>query len=595
MKTSKSNGKSRGVAAWVALSGALLLTTSGAALAQNAVPNFTPLTQDELNNPDPGDWLMLRGNYRGWGYSQLDEVNKDNVQGLRMVWSRAMPAGNSNQAVALAHDGTVFLGGLYDTVQAINGATGELIWQYARDLPEDTAFLGTWGRKNRSVALYGDKVFVVTWDNFVVALDAASGQVVWETDRGGGVAGGIANSTGPIVVNNVVVAGSTCQLSPNGCYVTGHDVANGEELWRNEFIPRPGQPGDETWGGTPFESRWFTGAWGQITYDPDLNLVFYGSSAVGPASETHRGAPGATLAGTNTRWAVRPESGEIVWKHQVLPRDNWDTECTFDMISIETLVNPDPAGKYPLGATVPTGQTRQVLTGVPCKNGLMWQFDAATGEYFWARDTVHQNIVSSIDTAGIVTVNEDMILKVPGQMYPVCPGENGGRDWPSSAYYPPANLFIMPLQNICEDMTPKVGEFTNLAMYNWTTAFHLSPGKENIGRIDAIDVATGNTKWSYEQYESLYSSVLTTAGGLVFAGGGDRYARAIDIENGEQIWSVRLPATSNATPSTFAVDGKQYVAFITGTGGVNRARIGDKPTDTIGGFNGIFVFALPEQ
>ena len=140
------------------------------------------------------------------------------------------------------------------------------------------------------------------------------------------------------------IAGSSCQVAGFGCYVTGHDAKTGKELWRNELIPRPGQPGDETWAGSPFESRWMTGVWGQLTYDPELDLVYYGSSGVGPASEAERKMPGATMAGTNTRFAVRPKTGEVVWKHQVLPRDNWDQECTFEMMIINTPVNPSSAG-----------------------------------------------------------------------------------------------------------------------------------------------------------------------------------------------------------------------------------------------------------
>src|SRR5262249_37786069 len=158
-------------------------------------------------------------------------------------------------------------------------------------------------------------------------------------NRGGNLF--VQNSSGPIVMNGVVVAGSTCQVAGFGCYVTGHNVTDGEEGWRNEMIPRPGQPGDDTWGGGAFGKRWMTGVWGLLTYDPDLDLVYYGSSGAGPASEVQRGTIGGTMAGTNTRFAVKPKTGEVVWKHQTLPRDNWDQECTFEMMVINTPVNPD--------------------------------------------------------------------------------------------------------------------------------------------------------------------------------------------------------------------------------------------------------------
>ena len=151
-------------------------------------------------------------------------------------------------------------------IQAIDAASGDLIWQYRQEQPPAASFPANYGQRKRSIALYGDNVYFVSWDNTVVALDARTGKLVWQTNRGGNLL--VQNSSGPIVANGVVVAGSTCQVAGFGCYVTGHDAKTGKELWRNEMIPRPGQPGDETWAGSPFESRWMTGVWGQLTYDP---------------------------------------------------------------------------------------------------------------------------------------------------------------------------------------------------------------------------------------------------------------------------------------------------------------------------------------
>ena len=220
------------------------------------------------------------------------------------------------------------------------------------------------------------------------------------------------------------------------------------------LIPRPGEPGDETWAGSLFETRWMTGVWGQLTYDPELDLVFFGSSGVGPASEAQRNMPGATMAGTNTRFAVRPKTGEIVWKHQVLPRDNWDQECTFEMMIINTPVNPDPAGMLAVNPDARRGP-RKTLTGVPCKTGIAWSFDAATGEFLWAKPTVEQNLVARIDPKGLVTVNEDVVLKEVGKTYHICPTYNGGRDWPQGAYNPRSNVMYMPLSNLCIDSTAR--------------------------------------------------------------------------------------------------------------------------------------------
>ena len=421
------------------ISAALLCALGSAGQAQNTpatrgVANFVPVTDQMLRNPSPNDWLMMRGNYQGWGYSQLEQINKGNVKNLQLVWARVMEPG-INESTPIVHNGVMYLGNSNDVVQAIDATNGDLLWEYRHPLPEAAAFHGMLGQRKRSVALYGDNVYFVTWDNYVVALDARTGKVAWQTNRGGDLF--VSNSTGPIVVNGMVIAGSTCQYAGFGCYVTAHDTKTGEELWRNSLIPRPGQPGDETWAGSPYKSRWMTGVWGQITYDPELDMVYYGSSGVGPASETQRNMPGATMAGTDTRFAVRPKTGEVVWKHQVLPRDNWDQECTFEMMVINTNVNPDPsaAGMMAVNPDARRGP-RKTLTGVPCKTGIAWSFDAATGEFLWAKQTNEQNLVEKIDNKGLVTVNENVVLKEVGKTYHMCPTFTGGRDWPSGAYNP---------------------------------------------------------------------------------------------------------------------------------------------------------------
>jgi len=567
-----------------------------AASAQSAIENFKPVTADDLAGANSANWPILRGNYQGWGYTPLDQINKDNVGQLQLAWSRTMEPG-SNEGAAIAYNGVVYLGNANDVIQAIDGKTGDLIWEYRRKLPPASKFINSLGQAKRSIALFGDKVYFVSWDNFVVALDAKTGKLAWETNRGQGVEEGVSNSSGPIVVDGVVIAGSTCQFSGFGCYVTGTDAESGEELWRNTFIPRPGEEGDDTWGGAPYENRWMTGAWGQITYDPELDLVYYGSTGAGPASEVQRGTEGGTLAGTNTRFAVKPKTGEVVWKHQTLPRDNWDQECTFEMMVVSTTVNPnaDADGMFSVGATLPRGETRKVLTGVPCKTGVAWQFDAETGDYFWSKATVAQNAVASIDDKGLVTVNEDMILKEPGKNYDFCPTFLGGRDWPSAGYLPASNLYVIPLSNACYDLAARTSEATPADVYNTDATVKLAPGKTNMGRVDAIDLATGETKWSFETTAALYDPVMTTGGDLVFVGSTDRVFRALDAATGKELWSTRLPGAISGYTTSYSIDGRQYVAVVAGGSlGTSFFKAAVPNVDAVQGGNGIYVFALPE-
>jgi alcohol dehydrogenase (cytochrome c) len=554
------------------------------------VKDFVTVTDQTIRAPKAEDWVFYRGNYQAWGWSALDQISTRNVKGLQLVWSRAMAPG-INQATPLVYNGVMYLGNPGDVIQAIDAVTGDLMWEYRHPL-ETTDMRNQLGQRKRAIALYGDNVYTVTWDNHVLALDARTGAKVWETDRGGDLY--VSNSSGPIVANGVVMAGSTCQYSGYGCYVTGHDARTGKELWRNTMIPRPGEPGDDTWAGSPYESRWMTGVWGHLTYDPELDLVYYGSSGVGPASEAQRKMPGATMAGTNTRFAVRPKTGEVVWKHQVLPRDNWDQECTFEMMTMTTAVNPDASVMLSVNPAA-RGKPRKTLTGVPCKTGIAWSFDAATGEFLWARATNEQNLVAKIDGKGLVTVNENAVLKEIGKTYHVCPTYNGGRDWPYGAYNPRSNVMFVQLANVCIDSTARADrgpqpEF----VYNTTNVGKFSSGKDRVGRIDAISVETGRTVWSWETRVSNYAPILATAGGLLFNGSMDRYLRALDADKGTVLWQTRLASQVVGAPITFAVNGRQYIAITAGGGTIAATQLAPTPeADTASGANAVYVFSLP--
>ena len=568
----------------------------GVTIAPHPLKEFVPVTDAVLRKPDPNDWLMMRGNYEAYGFSTLDQINKTNVKGLQLVWSRLMEPG-INEATPIVYKGVMFLGNPNDVIQAIDAATGDLLWQYRRTLPSQEAMHNNfWGQRKRSVFLWDDKVYTITRDNFLMALDAKTGKELWEVNRGGDLY--ITNTTGPIVVDGVVIAGASCQEAPQGCYVTGHDAVTGKELWRNTLIPKPGEPGDETWGGMPFDQRWMTGVWGPITYDPQLNLAFYGSSGVGPSSDTQRGVKGvATLAGTNTRFAVEPKTGKIVWKHQVIPQDNADQECTFEMLPITTKVAPDPKAKgmMAIGRKAATA-SRRTLTGVPCKTSIVWSFDAAKGDFLWAKSTVFQNLVTSIDSRGKVTPNPEMFMTDYKKTYHQCPTHAGGRDWPFSAYSPENNVLYVQLQNLCADYRVRVDNIPSKPkdQYNTIGPQVLADGSTNIGRLDAISVETGQTLWSWETPASNYSPVLATSGGILFNGSMDRYLRAFDQKDGTLLWQTRLGSQVFGATVTYKVGGRQYIAVAAG-GGFNNGPIAVRPDlDQPSGGNMVYVFALPQ-
>ena len=264
---------------------------------------------------------------------------------------------------------------------------------------------------------------------------------------------------------------------------------------------------------------------------------------------------------------------------------------------INTPVNPDPAaGMLSVNPDARRGP-RKTLTGIPCKTGIAWSFDAATGEFLWAKPTNEQNLVAQIDPKGLVTVNEDVVLKEVGKTYSICPTYGGGRDWPSGAYNPKSNLMFFQLTNLCIDTTARTDrgpapEF----VYNTTNVARFAKDKDKVGRIDAISVETGRTVWSWETRVSNYSPLLATGGGLLLNGSMDRYFRALDIESGQILWQTRLAAQVVGGAVTYSINGRQYIAITSG-GGPTTARLAVAMTpdaDTPSGSNAVYVFALPQ-
>jgi alcohol dehydrogenase (cytochrome c) len=267
------------------------------------------------------------------------------------------------------------------------------------------------------------------------------------------------------------------------------------------------------------------------------------------------------------------------------------------MMIINTPVNPDPRaqGMLSVNPDARRGQ-RKTLTGIPCKTGIAWSFDAANGEFLWAKQTVEQNLVARIDGKGLVSVNEASVISDVNKTYQICPTFTGGRDWPMGAYNPKTNLMFVPMSNACIEETARNDrEAKPEFVYNTTNVGKFPPGKDKVGRIDAISVETGKTVFTYESRASNYSPLLVTGGGLLFNGNMDRYLRAIDADNGQILWQTRLASQAVGGTVTYSVNGRQYIAIPAGGGGINAAAIKMTPeVDAVSGGNAVYVFALPQ-
>jgi alcohol dehydrogenase (cytochrome c) len=554
--------------------------------AQERTPRLTPVTDAMLRAPVPADWLMWRRTLDGWGYSPLDQINRTNVAQIRMVWTRGLGPG-TQEGTPLVHDGVMFVPSAGDYIIATDARTGDLIWEYKRKLPE-----GVRPKTDRTLAIWGNTIINSSSDNFIYALDTQTGQLVWETPVIGPTKHA-PTSGGPIVANGKVITGRQCQpdAGRDSCVVTAHDAKTGKELWRFHTIPGPGEPNYESWGDVPMEQRWHVGTWMVPSYDPELNLIYVGTSVTIPAPKFTLGGNDKQHLYHNCTLALNADTGKIVWYYQHII-DHWDLDHPFERLLVDTVVAPDPRDVMWINPKVRPGERRKVVTGIPGKTGIVYTLDRQTGEFLWARPTVAQNVVSTIDPAtGAVTVNRESQFTRINEEKVICPGSNGGKNWPAGAYSPLTNMMYMPMQNLCMTATTTVDTRDPSKVYGIDMKLQMVPGTDKVGTVWAISAETGQTSWKYEQRAGMMS-LVATGGGLVFAGDVNGRFKALDDKTGKMLWEVNLGAPLSGYPIAFASGGKQYIAAITGPSlsATQSAQVGNlKP----GPNASVFVFALP--
>jgi len=566
-------------------------TVPCAALAQT--DGFVPVTDEMLQNPDPADWLMWRRTLDNWGYSPLDQINRNNVHQLQLAWSRRLADGDQ-EGTALVYDGVMYFPNPFDITQAIDAATGDLIWEYRRRVPDDVGEYFPAPGTNRNIAIYGHLILDNGADGYAYAIDARTGELAWESlilDYRAGAK----NSSGPIIVNGKVVSGRSCEPEggPEACVITAFDALTGEELWRTRTIPKPGEPGDETWGGVPYEERLHVGMWMVPSFDPELNRIYVGTSVTSPAPKFMLGGTHEQHLYHNSTLALDGDTGEIVWHFQHVI-DHWDLDHPFERLLIETEIAPDPDAVRWISPRVRPGERRKVITGIPGKPGLVYTLDRETGEFLWARETIEQNVIADINVeSGASTVNPETIFTAPGQEKLICPSTQGGKNYPSGTYSPLTGLMYFPLQNTCMRSVSATDEQSIESLYAISNRIEVTPGEENVGTIEAISVSTGETAWKHAQRAGTLS-LMSTAGGLLFGGDVAGRFRAYDQETGEILWEVNLGSPVNGYPITYAVDGKQYVAVSTGGSGLAFGLARLAPELRVGSGNQLYVFKLPD-
>lgn len=515
-----------------------------------------PVTDDMLRAPPEGDWLMWRRAYNGLGFSPLKQINPKNASRLQLAWSWTLSP-SLNEITPLVHDGVLFIHS-GAAVQAIDAVSGELLWQYMRELPDNLN--GGRGGRSKGMAIYQNALYLPTVDGHVIALDAKTGKLLWDHEvlTPKEITNGVQMNGVPIVVKGKVMMGISLSLTvKGGCYIFALDSQTGEEKWRFHTVAQPGEPGGDSWNGVPAEQRFGGSQWTGGSYDPDLDLVYFGvGNTYSTATLIRPGEqPGPSNAGlfTESTIALNPETGRLAWHYQHMTRDLWDMDWAFEQLLIDMPVN---------------GTMRKlVVTG-----GKMALFDAVdrtNGRYVFSRDAGLQNIVTAIDPQTGAKTYNPALAPVSGERKLICPGSSGFRNWMSTAYNPQTHILYVPIFENCGNFTWTQRDATAVAGGGIDQSFQtrLMPNSDgNIGRVQAMNLQTGKAAWIKRQRAPISSSMLTTAGGLVFNGSGDRYFRAYDQANGKIVWQTKLASTASASPISYSVNGVQYVAVVTGGG-----------------------------
>jgi alcohol dehydrogenase (cytochrome c) len=568
---------------------------SAMAARKKLLEGLAPVTEQMLQHPADGDWLVWRGSYQNLAFSPLKKISMTNVHDLGIAWNLALPV-SANEITPLVHDGILFVQS-GASIQALNGATGEVLWQYTRPLPE--ALHNGQTSRMKNIAIYGDQLYAPTPDGHVIALEAKTGKLVWDQavisrDKGSssGAAGGPAPFSmtgGPVVAKGKVIIGTSLGINtPGGNYIVGLDAATGKEAWRFNTIAKPGEPGGDSWNGAPFEQRFGGGVWTSGSYDPARNLVYFGTGNTYDIGTLMLPQPrvgeSRDALYTDSTLALDPETGKLLWHSQHMKRDVWDLDWVFEQSLLTLPVSGKP--------------TELVVTGG--KTAIFDAMDRTTGKHVFSRDLGLQNIVTAIDPGTGEETTNPALEPEPGKTKLLCPNANGARNWPTTAFDPASYILYVPLVETCADYSWTPRSPGQIAAGGDDIHFAQRPRPDSdgkFGRIEAINLATGKVMWIHRQRAPLVSSLLATAGGLVFVGALDRFFSAYDAATGKLLWQTQLNAAPNSSPVTYSIGGEQYVAVVAGGGGpLSSASSSLTPEiDNPAGGTTLWVFKLPAR
>ena len=554
-----------------------LVMLSGPILAADPKPAsraLTAVTPARLakGTADDSGWVMYGGSYDNGRYSPLADINRKNVKDLAASWIFQTGVAGQLEAAPIVADGVLYLTAAFNNVYALDAKSGEILWHYEHQMPSDLR--ACCGPTNRGVAIAGDTLYMATLDARLVALDRASGKVLWNVVLDD-YKNGYSATAAPLVVNNLAIIGSAGGEYGARGFIDAYDLKTGKRVWRHYTVPLAGEPGVETWAG----DSWKTGGgppWNTGTYDAKTKLLLWATG--NPSPDWNGDSRVGDNLYTNSVLALDPATGAMKWYFQFTPHDVWDYDATNGIVVTDLNIG---------------GKDQHVVVQAN-RNGYVYVLDAASGKFIQGSQyTERLNWSTGLDANGRAQRDPNYEPMAGGNPEFICPGNVGGNNGSFTyAYSLQTRMLYIPTVESCGKMEKETAVFLNGTPF-WGGGPGVTEGEDGSswGTVVATDPATGKIKWRYKDDYPMVGGALATGGGLVFTGNQSGYAMALDDATGEVLWKFQTGSAVRGQPVTWKQDGRQYVAMLSGGGGIAVSIIGQPELDTPG--SALVVFALP--
>ncbi len=488
---------------------------------------------------EPQNWLTYWGDYGAVRHRALNQINTANVKDLHLEWVFQTGQAGISETVPLVVDGILYLTSSEGYAFAVDGRSGRQIWTYKYAMPPNTKLCC--GTISRGLAMLGDRLYMVTPDAQLVSIDAKTGKQIWNSEIAP-VAKSYGGTLAPLAVKDKIIVGvSGGEYGIRGL-IDAFDAKTGQRAWRFWTVPGPGEPGHETWAGDSWKSgggpTWMTG-----TYDPELNLIYWGVGNPGPdlAGDVRKGDNLYTCSLV----ALDADTGKLKWHYQFTPHDthDWDANETPMLLDLDW-----------------KGQKRKVVVQAN-RNGFFYVLDRTNGEFLMAKAFARQNWAKGMDAKGRPIKLPNIEPTEAGTR--LCPGLAGAANWMAPSYNPATGWFYFPVREQCDVYYSQPPVYIEGKSY-WGSVSRAASDEREWGLLKALDPRTGETKWDFRYFRAPWGGTMSTSGGLIFSGDEDGYFMAFDAKNGKLLWKLNTGTSIKTAPITYSIDGRQYVTMPSG-------------------------------